>query len=113
MEPTDPFEFETSEASTIVGIHSEENTSALAPVTELIATTTVPIVFELEEDVPRGVISPDLLPLIEIDEEVPLSDRPMNTGVDSKVGLFAAIGGVALLIGVGAQVYSVILKKKS
>ncbi len=113
VEPTDPFEFETSEASTIVGIYSEENTSALAPVTELIATTTVPIVFELEEDVPRGVISPDLLPLIEIDEEVPLSDRPMNTGVDSKVGLFAAIGGVALLIGVGAQVYSVILKKKS
>ena len=113
VEPTDPFEFETSEASTIVGIYSEENTSALAPVTELIATTTVPIVFELEEDVPRGVISPDLLPLIEIDEEVPLSDRPMNTGVDSKVGLFGAIGGVALLIGVGAQVYSVILKKKS
>ena len=113
VDPTDPFVFETSEAGTIVGIYSEENTSVPAPVTEPIATTTVPIVFELEEDVPRGVISPDLLPLIEIDEEVPLSDRPMNTGVDSKVGLFAAIGGVALLIGVGAQVYSVILKKKS
>ena len=113
VDPTDPFVFETSEAGTIVGIYSEENTSVPAPVTEPIATTTVPIVFELEEDVPRGVISPDLLPLIEIDEEVPLSDRPMNTGVDSKVGLFAAIGGVALMIGVGAQVYSVILKKKS
>ena len=50
--------------------------------------------------------------MIFIDEEVPLGDKPMNTGVDSHIGMFAAIGGAALLIGGGAQAYSVILKKK-
>ncbi len=112
-DPVDPFEFDNTETTTTVGIYSEENRPVPPPhVIETVATTTVPIIFELDEDVPRGMIPPNL-PLIEIDDEVPLSDRPMNTGVDSKVGLFAAIGGAALLIGVGAQIYSAILKKKS
>ena len=74
-------------------------------------TVTVPVTVRIDEDVPRGAVTPDV-PVIMIDERVPLGDRPMNTGVESKVGLFAAIGGAALMIGVGAQVYSVILKKK-
>ncbi|MCM1055712.1 MAG: hypothetical protein NC394_09370 [Bacteroides sp.] len=90
-------------------------TTTAPPVTEEIVTTeatvTVPVTVRIEEDVPRGTATPDV-PIIMIDERVPLSDRPMNTGVESKVGMFAAIGGAALLVGVGAQVYSVILKKK-
>ncbi len=69
-------------------------------------TTTTTILIELEEEPPRDE-------LILIDEEVPLGDTPFNTGVDNHIGLFITIGSIALLIGVGAQVYTVILKKNN
>ena len=68
-------------------------------------TTTI-ITIEIEEDAPRGN-------LITIDEDVPLGDAPPSTGVESSVGMFIAIGCGALAVGIGAQVYSVLLKKKN
>lgn len=67
-------------------------------------TTTI-IIIEIDEEVPRDLIT--------IDEDVPLGDLPPSTGVRSHIGVFAVVGGAALAIGVGAQVYSVLLKKKS
>ena len=67
-------------------------------------TTTVPLLV-FDEDIPLG-------DLIIIDEDIPLGDLPMATGVESNVGMFLIIGGAALSIGVGAQVYTVVLKKK-
>ena len=96
---------ETTTAPPVTTVPPDETTTT----TE--TTVTVPVTVKIDEDVPRGTVTPDV-PIIMIDERVPLSDRPMNTGVESKVGMFAVIGGAALMIGIGAQVYSVILKKK-
>ena len=71
-----------------------------------ITTTTTTVLIELEEEPPRDN-------LILIDEDIPLGDTPFNTGVDNHIGLFITIGSLALLVGVGAQVYTVILKKNN
>ncbi|MDE6725567.1 MAG: hypothetical protein K2J79_08170 [Ruminiclostridium sp.] len=86
----------------------EETTTTApdVPEEETTTTTTTTILIELEEEPPRDE-------LILIDEEVPLGDTPFNTGVDNHIGLFITIGSLALLIGVGAQVYTVILKKNN
>ena len=58
-----------------------------------------------EDDIPMS-------DLIIIDEDIPLGDLPVHTGVDNNMTLFIIVGGAALLFGVGAQVYTVVLKKK-
>ena len=109
-------EEETTTTPTVVD-DEEVTTTTPAVVDDEEVTTTTPTVVDDEEETTTitTIIIEEEVPrddLIFIDEEVPLGDKPMNTGVDSHIGMFAAIGGAALLIGGGAQAYSVILKKK-
>ncbi len=76
--------------------------------TVLTTTTTVPVTtYSGDED--EG----EQPPIVIIEEDIPLGDVPMSTGVDSHVGMFLIIGAAALCIGVGAQVFTVVLKKKN
>lgn len=114
-EETTTEDAETSAATTLPPEETTVATTTAPPETS--ATTTVPVTFPVEEDVPRDILEliEEEVPrdeLILIDEEVPLGDMPMNTGVESNIGVFAVIGGAALMIGAGAQFYSVILRKK-
>lgn len=84
----------------------EETTADATVPEETPEVTTTVITIEIDENVPRDN-------LIIIDEDVPLGDMPPSTGVESSVGMFIAIGCGALAIGIGAQVYSVLLKKKN
>lgn len=84
----------------------EETTVDTTVPEETPEVTTTIITIEIDEDVPHGN-------LITIDEDVPLGDAPPSTGVESSVGMFIAIGCGALAIGIGAQVYSVLLKKRN
>lgn len=92
-------------AETTVPEETEVTTEDITVPEETTEVTTTIITIEIEEDTPRGN-------LITIDEDVPLGDAPPSTGVESSVGLFIAIGCGALAVGIGAQVYSVLLKKK-
>lgn len=87
-------------------VPEETETTTLPEIVEEPTETTTTVLIEIEEDIPRDE-------LILIDEDIPLGDTPFATGVDNHIGLFITIGGLALLIGIGAQVYTVILKKNN
>ena len=98
---------EEEETTTPVEEPTPEETTTTPDEPEVeITTTTTTVLIELEEEPPRDN-------LILIDEDIPLGDTPFNTGVDNHIGLFITIGSLALLVGVGAQVYTVILKKNN
>ena len=69
------------------------------------AVTTTVLITIPEDDIPLDTI-------IIVDDDIPLGDLPINTGVDNNMTLFIIVGGAALTLGVGAQIYTVVLKKK-
>lgn len=136
QETTEPEVTSSEEVTTSEEVTSEEVTTgeeieattteetAVPPTdTTVPSDTTVPPVttdedlIEIpEEDIPLITIPFDDIPLdqlIIIDEDIPLGDLPLNTGINNSMMMFIIIGGAALTIGVGAQICTVVLKKKS